>query len=105
MWVWQGGLCARPDTCHLVSCLHVGPAAVHGVTRLVCWLVLAAPAPQPAAGLIPLGTKGQVTVDSMFDLGLLVTVKLRQLEFKGMLYYPPGGATQAGAMQVGVACS
>ncbi len=32
-----------------------------------------------------------MVVDSRFDLGLglLITVELKQQEFKGMLYYPP----------------
>lgn len=44
-----------------------------------------------------------MVVDSRFDLGLLVTVKLKQQEFKGMLYYPPGGTAPQQPAQVGTA--
>ena len=35
------------------------------------------------------GAKGQVTLDSRFDAGYFVTVRVGRQEFSGMLYYPP----------------
>ena len=47
-----------------------------------------------ASEAVMVGSKGSVTVDSRFDAGYFVTVRVGKQEFQGMLYYPPAEQTQ-----------